>query len=150
MDVTTDSTQDGDACVSNVQYPEGFARITRGTETNIYLIQNMNLPGDYGVSFAFDLDDFDSKKNVGHPLVLQTGDAVEHLGAVMQYMAPASALWEIVVPVVREIPRNCGLLPAVRAVEHLRHLSEELTTELIQQTVALVLTDYYCRRAKLP
>ena len=149
MNNTTNPELLGDATASNVQYIEGFARITRDGKTDIYLIQNMNLPGGYGVSLAFDLDDFDPGKNVGNPLVLQKGDTVKHLGAVMEYMAPASSLWELVVSVTRNIPRSCGLLPTVRAVERLRFLSEVPTAEFIEQTVALVLADYYCRRAML-
>ncbi len=109
----------------------------------------MDLPGGYGVSIAFDLDDFDINKNVGNPLVIQKDDVVEYLGAVLEYMAPASPWWDLSVPVVRTIPRTCGLLPAVRAVERLRCLKETPSATLIQETVAAVLADYYCRRAKL-
>ncbi len=149
MNTTTSPEPQNDASAANVQYPEGFARITRNGETDTYLIQNMNLPGGYRTSFAFDLDDFHPEKNVGHPLVLHKDDVVEHLGAVMEYMAPASPFWELVVPVVRAIPRDCGLLPTVRAVERLRCLKETPSETLIQETIAQVLADYYCRRAKL-
>lgn len=150
MNTTTSPDLQNDVSTINVQYPEGFARITRDGEADIYLIQNMNLPGGYGVSFAFDLDDFDPGKNVGNPLVLQKSDVVEHLGVVLEYLAPASPFWELIVPIVRAIPMDCGLLPTVRAVEQLRCLNETPSAALIQETIAQVLTDYYCRRAKLP
>lgn len=140
---------DADASVKNLKLAEGFARITRDGETDIYLVQNMCLPGGYGVSFAFDLDDFAADKNVGHPLVLQKGDVVEHLGAVMDYLAPVSPHWEIIVPVTRAIPRNCGLLPTVRAVEILGAMSAEPTSEDVEKVVDRVLDDYYRRRAML-
>lgn len=110
----------------------------------------MNLPGGYRTSLAFDLDDFHPEKNVGHPLVLQKGDVVELLGEVLKYLAPASPNWELIVPITRALPRDCGLLPTVRAVEQLRHLKETPSATLIQKTAAQVLADYYCRRAKLP
>lgn len=150
MNTTTSPVPEHNVNGSYIQHPEGFARVTRDGETDIYLIQNMNLPGGYCSSIAFDLDDFDINKNVGNPLVLQEGDVVEHLGAVLEYMAPKSPWWELMVPIVRTIPRNCGLLPAVRAVERLRYLKEAPSGTLIQETIAQVLADYYCRRAKLP
>ncbi len=150
LKTTTCTEPPNDDLAANVQYPEGFARVTRYGEADIYLIQNMNPSGGYAVSYAFDLDDFDPGKNVGNPLMLQKCDVVEHLGAVMEYMAPASPLWELIAPIVRAIPRDCGLLPVVRAVEQLRHLKETPSAMLIQETIAQVLADYYCRRAKLP
>jgi hypothetical protein len=150
MNTTTSPEPQNDASATNVQYPEGFARVTRDGDTDIYLIQNINLPGGYGVSFAFDLDDFHPEKNVGNPLVLQKGDVVELMGAVLTYLAPASPHWELIVPVVKALPRDCGLLPTVRAVEQLRCLKEAPSATLIQETTAPVLADYYCRRAKLP
>jgi hypothetical protein len=149
MNATTSPDPQSDASATNVQYPEGFARVTRDGETDIYLVQNINMPGGYCSSLAFDLDDFDISKNVGNPLVLQEGDVVEHMGAVLTYLAPASPFWELIVPVVKTIPRDCGLLPAVRAVERLRCLKEAPSETQIQETIAQVLADYYCRRLKL-
>jgi hypothetical protein len=149
MDQSSNLNVDGDAPIQSLQFAEGFARITRDGETDIYLIQNMNLPGGYGTSLAFDLDDFHPEKNVGHPLVLQKGDVVELLGEVLKYLAPASPNWDLIVPITRALPRDCGLLPTVRAVEQLRCLIEAPSATLIQETAAQVLADYYCRRAKL-
>jgi hypothetical protein len=109
----------------------------------------MNLPGGYSVSFAFDLDDFDADKNVGHPLVLQKGDVVEHLGTVMDYLAPVSPQWEIVVAVTRGVPRDCGLLPTVRAVERLQLIDGAPTAEDVKRITAEVVDDYHRRRAML-
>ena len=51
---------------------EGFARVTREGVSEIYIVQNQEYPGDYKVSLAFALDDFDpsdATKLYGEPLI---------------------------------------------------------------------------------
>lgn len=115
---------------------EGFARITRDGKSDIYVVQNQEYPGDYRVSLAFALDDFDpsdATKLYGEPLLLNALDVVEFLGQAQDYFVPKSA----------------GLLPSVRAIEHLRTKGRQPTEQEIDDAVAYHVGDYQRRRALL-
>ena len=80
-----------DEPVQDFLSPEGFARITRDGKSDIYVVQNQEYPGDYRVSLAFALDDFDpsdATKLYGEPLLLNALDVVEFLGQAQGPVVP--------------------------------------------------------------
>lgn len=138
--------------VSDFASKEGFARVTRDGQTDIYVVQNQEYPGDYKVSLAFALDDFEpgnATKTYGEPLILNESDRVEFLGAATDYFIPKAPLWEISLEVVRMIPETSGLLPVIRAIEYLRAKGQKPNGNDLQQTVDYYVTDYRNRRALL-
>lgn len=131
--------------------PAGFARITRRASTDIYLVQNQGYPGDHFVSLAFELDDFDtSNKTYGEPIVLMAHHGLEFLGARSDYFfTPKAPLWELPLELLRLAPKDCGLLPIVRAAEKLKTIPPE---KRVVQTLAVLeecVADYRSRRAWL-
>ena len=129
--------------------PEGFACITRGKFSEIYLVQNEEYPG-YKVSLAFELDDFDRADRLSEePRILSEEDDVEFLGMPDDYFTPKAPLWGLPLELVRMSSRECGLLPIVRAAEKLKTMPPE---ERVVQTLAVLETsiaDYHRRRARV-
>lgn len=131
---------------------EGFARITRDSKSDIYVVQNQKYPGNYNVSLAFSLDDFDptdATKVYGEPLILNATDHVAFLGCAEDYFVPQAPLWEDNLAIVRMVPKDAGLLPAVRSIEHLRAKGVRPTAEELQNTVDYYVAEYSNRRAWL-
>lgn len=131
---------------------EGFARVTREGVSEIYIVQNQEYPGDYKVSLAFALDDFDpsdATKLYGEPLILNATDRVEFLGSGEDYFIPKAPLWEDSLAAVRMVPKEVGLLPVIRAVEHLRAKGQKPTEQELAQAVQYHVADYHRRRALL-
>lgn len=131
---------------------EGFARITRNGKSDIYVVQNQEYPGDYNVSLAFSLDDFDptdATKVYGEPLILNATDHIAFLGCAEDYFVPQAPLWEDNLAIVRLVPKEMGLLPAIRSIEHLRAKGGRPTAEELHKTVEYYITEYENRRALL-
>ncbi len=130
--------------------PDGFARITRRGSADIYIVQNQEYPDNHFVSLAFELDDFDaSNKTYGEPLVLMAHHGLEFLGTHQDYFTPKAPLWELPLELARLAPKDCGLLPVVRAAERLKTMPPE---KRVVQTLAVLeecIADYRIRRAKL-
>lgn len=126
--------------------PEGFARVTRDNHTDICLVRNQELPA-YKVSLAFDLDDVEPVDPFpGKFCILSDRDAVEFLGTPEDYFIPKAPLWDLLPELVRIAPKDCGLLPLVRAAEKLKTLPPE---ERVAQTTAVLgatIADYRHRR----
>lgn len=131
------------------QVAEGFARITRNGKTDVYLVQNLSLPTGYKASLAFDLDDFDDERSVGKPMVLTKDDQVEHLGKVADIFAEKAPIWGLVTTVKNSIPRDAGLLPAVRALCWLRERNTMPNMTETRNIIQRALDDYASRRAAL-
>jgi hypothetical protein len=89
---------------------DGFAHITRDGAADIYLIHKVDLAGGHGASIAFDLDDFDTEKNVGHPLV--------------RAKAPYCGL----LPTVRAVER-LRRFSVAQTAEHVRQVTEEVLAD---------------------
>ena len=141
-----------DEPVQDYMSKEGFARITRDGKSDIYVVQNQEYPGDYRVSLAFALDDFDpsdATKLYGEPLLLNALDVVEFLGQAQDYFVPKEPLFHDCLTVVRKVPKSAGLLPSVRAIEHLRTKGRQPTEQEIDDAVAYHVGDYQRRRALL-
>ena len=104
------------------------------------------------VSLAFALDDFDpsdATKLYGEPLLLNALDVVEFLGQAQDYFVPKAPLFHDCLTVVRKVPKSAGLLPSVRAIEHLRTKGRQPTEQEIDDAVAYHVGDYQRRRALL-
>lgn len=132
--------------------PEGFARVTRNGVSDIYVVQNQEYPGDYKVSLAFPLDDFEPnnpRKTYGEPLLLGADDEIHFLGTPQNYFLPKAPLWEQTILLVKRIPKELGLLPTVRVVEQLKMLERQPTKDEISAVVELSIADYHYRRAML-
>ena len=141
-----------DEPVEDFASAEGFARITRDGKSDIYVVQNQEYPGDYKVSLAFTLDDFEPgnvSKLYGEPLVLNALDRIEFLGNAQDYFIPQAPLWEDCLAVVGMNPNEIGLLPTVRAIEHLREKGKIATEQEIELAVKHYVSDYHTRRALL-
>lgn len=141
-----------DEPVQDYMSKEGFARITRDGKSDIYVVQNQQYPGDYRVSLAFALDDFEpgnANKLYGEPLILNKTDKVEFLGGYEDYFVPKAPLFHDCLTVVRKVPKSAGLLPSVRAIEHLRTKGRQPTEQEIDDAVAYHVGDYQRRRALL-
>ena len=150
MPVSTDFQLDEP--VEDFVAKEGFSRITRDGESDIYVVQNQEYPGDYKFSLAFSLDDFDptdATKLYGEPLVIHATDNVTFLGIAQDYFRPQAPLWEDNLAVVRMVSKEAGLLPAIRAIEHLRAAGVRPTTEELKASVDYHVADYHRRRALL-
>lgn len=150
MSISTDF--EIDSPVEDFASQEGFSRVTRNGQHDIYVVQNQEYPGDYKVSLAFALDDFepsDPTKTYGEPLILTGQDRIEYLGNAVDYFLPKAPLWEMSLEVVRLVPEKAGLLPIVRAVEFLRSKGQKPTPGEVTQAVDYYLTDYQNRRAML-
>lgn len=131
---------------------EGFARITRDGQSDIYVVQNQEYPGDHRFSLAFALDDFDptdATKIYGEPLILNATDDVAFLGRAEDYFLPRAPLWEDNLAVVRMVSKEAGLLPAIRAIEHLCAKGVRPTAEELRSSVDYHVADYHRRRALL-
>ena len=127
---------------------EGFALLARNGRTDVVLIQHVSYPGvsDAPSVLAFDLDDFD-QDSLPQPLVIGAEDSVEPLGSAKEYFRPKAPLWDTISAIVMAIPRQCGLLPTVRAVESLKKLGRPPTKGEIDNAVQVALADYQKRRA---
>ena len=131
---------------------EGFARVTRDGKTDIYVVQNQEYPGDYKVSLAFALDDFEpdnANKTYGEPLILNHLDKIEYLGHASDYFVPNAPLWETCFDIVRRTPASVGLLPAIRALEFLRSKGQKPTSTELASAADYYMADYHNRRALL-
>ena len=131
---------------------EGFARVTRNGKTDIYMVQNQEYPGEYKVSLAFAMDDFEpgnTQKMYGEPLVLSSLDQIEYLGSALDYFVPKAPLWETCLDVVRRTPKSAGLLPVVRALEFLRSKGTKPTDAELNSAADHYLNDYRNRRGML-
>ena len=131
-------------CVNSDGYlcREGFARVVRSGISDIYVVQNQEYPGDYKVSLAFYMDDFEpgnDYKIYGEPLILCKEDHIEFLGRAEEYFVPCAPLWIDRLLIVRMNPIEVGLLPTIRAIEHL-HMKGVQADE--QEMLAVV--KYYC------
>ena len=127
---------------------EGFARVTRSGVSDIYVIQNQEYPGDYRVSLAFYMDDFEpgnAYKMYGEPLILSESDHIEFLGRAQEYFVPRAPLWMDRITMVRMNPIEVGLLPTIRAIEHL-HMKNAKPDEQEKLAVVKYYYDDYCRR----
>lgn len=152
MSISSSNDFNLDEPVQDYLSEEGFARITRDGKSDIYVVQNQEYPGDYRVSLAFALDDFDpsdATKLYGEPLLLNASDVVEFLGHPQDYFVPKAPLFHDCLTVVRKVPKSAGLLPSVRAIEHLRRQGRAPTEKEIDDAVAYHLGDYQRRRALL-
>lgn len=141
-----------DAVAEDFVSQEGFARVTRDGKSDIYVIQNQEYPGDYKVSLAFALDDFDptdATKLYGEPIILNATDTVEFLGSAQDYFVPKAPLMEDALAMVRMVPQSAGLLPVIRAIEHLRAKGAKPTPEEMAKVSQYYLADYQRRRALL-
>lgn len=151
MSISTDFSLDDNA-VQDFVAQEGFARVTRDGKSDIYVIQNQEYPGDYRVSLAFAMDDFDptdATKLYGEPLLLNSTDVVDFLGTPQDYFLPKAPLMEDSLTMVRMVPQTAGLLPVVRAIEHLRSKGAKPTPDEMEKTTQHYLADYQRRRALL-
>ena len=131
---------------------EGFARITRAGITDIYIVQNQEYPGDYKVSLAFYMDDFepgDTSKKYGEPLVLGQNERIQFLGSAKEYFVSKEPGCEERLQMVRLIPKSAGLLPAVRAIEHLHQDGVKPTQDARIRVARHYLDEYYRRRLLL-
>ena len=99
------------------------------------------------VSEAFELDDSGlADRSSGRPFTLNDGEDVEFLGTPEDYFIPKAPLWNLLPELVRIAPKNCGMLPLVRAAEQLKLLPAE---DRAAQTTAILgasLADYRRRR----
>ena len=62
---------------------------------------------------------------------------------------PKAPLFHDCLTVVRKVPKSAGLLPSVRAIEHLRTKGRQPTEQEIDDAVAYHVGDYQRRRALL-
>jgi hypothetical protein len=141
-----------DPSIDDFASEEGFARITRDGKSDIYVVQNQEYPGNYKVSLAFVLDDFepsDPTKTYGEPLVINALDRVEYLGSAVDYFVPKAPLWEVSLEVVRMVTEKVGLLPIVRAIEYLREKGKKPNVHDLTKTVDYYVADYHNRRSQL-
>lgn len=74
--------------VPGFHIPEGFARITRNGQTDIYLIKNRMPLGSYWLSVAYAMDDFEAEKAVGYTMFVRETDGIEHLSGIKEYFIP--------------------------------------------------------------
>ena len=126
--------------------PEGFVRITRGNHTDIYLVRNQEL-FYLKVSEAFELDDSGlADRSSGRPFTLNDGEDVEFLGTPEDYFIPKAPLWNLLPELVRIAPKNCGMLPLVRAGEQLMLLPAEDRAAQTTAVLGASLADYRRRR----
>jgi hypothetical protein len=142
-------TDEASAVMAGFQLKEGFARITRQGKTDVYLIQNREPLGNYALSIAFELDDFEEGKDPGKTFIVRANDTVQYLGPVKEYFAPQKPIGDAMMSIIRAFPRSVGLLPAVRAVESLKAKNRIPTPEEVEQAVKVALNDYHNRRAQL-
>lgn len=131
---------------------EGFARITRGGIADIYIVQNQEYPGNYKVSLAFYMDDFEPNnayKIYGEPLVLREEDKIEFLGTAAEYFTPTAPFWLEGLLMVRMNPPDVGLLPTFRAIEQLKRKKVRATEQDQLKTISHFLEDYRLKRSLL-
>ena len=131
---------------------EGFARVIRSGISDIYVIQNQEYPGDYKVSLAFYMDDFESGndyKIYGEPLILCKDDHIEFLGRAEEYFVPRAPLWMDRLAIVRVNSIETGLLPTIRAIEHLHMKDAQPDEQEILSVVKYYFEDYLRRRLVL-
>lgn len=131
---------------------EGFARVTRSGVRDIYIIQNQEYPGDYKVSLAFYMDDFEpgnDYKIFGQPLILCEDDQIEFLGRAEEYFIPCAPLWIDRLLMVRMNPIEVGLLPTIRAIEHLHMKGVQPDEQEMLKVVKYYRDDYHHRRLVL-
>lgn len=130
-------------------HAEGFSRITRNGKSDIYLVLNAEYPGVGSASLAYELDDFDISRPMCDPLILNSDDKVEPLGAVVEYFKPKAPLWDVMMQVTRMIPKDYGLLPTIRVVEALKKAGRAPTLSELENAVQDAIFDYKNRRAQL-
>ena len=131
---------------------EGFVRVIRYGISDIYVIQNQEYPGDYKVSLAFYMDDFEQGndyKIYGEPLILCKDDHIEFLGRAEDYFVPRAPLWIDRLAIVRMNPIKVGLLPTIRAIEHLHMEDAQPDEQEILSVVKYYFEDYLRRRLVL-
>ena len=131
---------------------EGFARVIRAGISDIYVIQNQEYPGDFKVSLAFYMDDFEpgnDYKIYGEPLILCKGDQIEFLGRAEEYFVPCAPLWIDRLLIVRMNPIEVGLLPTIRAIEHLHMKGVQPDEQEMLAVVKYYFEDYLRRRLVL-
>ena len=131
---------------------EGFARVIRSGTSDIYVIQNQEYPGDYKVSLAFYMDDFEQGndyKIYGEPLILCKDDHIEFLGRAEDYFVPRAPLWIDRLAIVRMNPIEVGLLPTIRAIEHLQMKDAQPDEQEMLAVVKYYFEDYLRRRLVL-
>lgn len=127
---------------------EGFSRVTRSGISDIYIIQNQEYPGDYKVSLAFYIDDFEKGndyKIYAEPLILCGDDQIEFLGIAQEYFVSRAPFWIDRLAIVRMNPVKVGLLPTVRAIENLNMKISKLEEQEVITVVQYFYEDY-CRR----
>ena len=131
---------------------EGFARVIRSEISDIYVIQNQEYPGGYKVSLAFYMDDFESGsdyKIYGEPLILCKDDHIDFLGSAEEYFVPRAPLWMDRLAIVRMNPAEIGLLPTVRAIEHMHMTDAEPDEQEKLKVVKYYRDDYHHKRLVL-
>lgn len=136
--------------IPGFQISEGFAHITRGDMSDIFLVVNRAPLAAVQFSIEYAFDDFcGDDRSCGNTWFVEETDVVEHLGGVKEYFAfrgPADA-WKAIV--WNQFDGWVGFLPIVRACENLRSLGRTPTVEEIQSAAQASLADYHQRRHML-
>ena len=98
------------------------------------------------------MDDFEQDsdyKIYGEPLILCEDDQIEFMGRVEEYFIPGAPRLIDRFQIVRMNPIEIGLMPSIRAIEHLQIKLVQNDEREMLAMVKYYLDDYYRRRLVL-